>query len=111
MLAISRPSGHPYGPRGADGEVAAPQDAVGPIAVDERVERGQIVGAHSAVEAGPDASQGCLSVTAGGGGKRGRQIDGEVPLGLDGEAGFVQARSPVGAEMRYLVGQSFGQGG
>src|SRR6202035_1017879 len=100
VLAVSWPPGCPYRPRGADGEIVAFQDAVGAVAVDERVERGQIVGAHTAVQAGPGASQGCLSVAAGGGGKRGRQVDGEGPLGLDGEAGFVQAWGPVGAEMR-----------
>src|SRR5450755_2859660 len=86
----SWPPGHPYGPRGADGEVVALQDAVGPVAVDDGVERGQIVVTHLAVEAGPDAPQGYRSVTAGGSGKRRRQIDGEGPLGLDGEAGLGQ---------------------
>ena len=48
----------------------------------ERVERGQVVGADPATQAGPEAPQGCLGVSAGRGGKQGRQI---YAKGLDGQ--------------------------
>src|ERR1022692_4390729 len=104
-------SGYPGGPRGADGEVAALQDAAWPVAVEEGVERGQVAGAYPAVEVGPEPSQRGLGVTASRGGGGSRQIDREGPAGLDGEASLGQVRAPVGAEMRQLVGVSFGHGG
>jgi hypothetical protein len=81
----------------------------GTIAVDEGVEGGQVVRAHPVVEGGPQAAEGDLGVTAGRGRQRGRQVDGELALTQQGEAGLAQPRGPVRAEMRQLAGQFPGQ--
>ena len=76
------------------------QYPVGTIAVDEGGQGGQVVRAHPVVEGGPQAAQADLGVAAGGGGQRGRQVDGELALTQQGEAGLAQPRGPVRAEMR-----------